>query len=270
VVDLRLGGLRAGLLAVDSDGKVDDVTELEEHVVPFRILRVNETEMVAPSAEWRDEARIPIQRSDAGVTEWLLVESLITQAAESEEGRSGSKRDQPLDEHQEWAEARASQIAERLGLARGYDELLAFSARRHDEGKQEACWQRAFHARSDKAYAKTTTAPDLKILAGYRHELGSLPYAEADDRFKALPPELRELCLHLIAAHHGYARPLIRTSGAPEPPSRLVSRAQQIALRFAALERRWGPWGLAWWEALLRAADQQASRLNDVSGGERG
>ena len=27
--------------------------------------------------------------------------------------------------------------------------------------------------------------------------------------------------------------------------------------------KKWGPWGLAWWEALLRAADQQASRDND-------
>ncbi len=33
-----------------------------------------------------------------------------------------------------------------------------------------------------------------------------------------------------------------------------------MALRFARLQKRWGPWGLAWWEALLRAADQQASR----------
>jgi CRISPR-associated endonuclease/helicase Cas3 len=35
-------------------------------------------------------------------------------------------------------------------------------------------------------------------------------------------------------------------------------------LRFARLQRRWGPWGLVWWESLLRAADQQASRDNDT------
>jgi hypothetical protein len=29
--------------------------------------------------------------------------------------------------------------------------------------------------------------------------------------------------------------------------------------------QHWGPWGLAWWEALLRAADQQASRDNDAA-----
>ena len=37
-----------------------------------------------------------------------------------------------------------------------------------------------------------------------------------------------------------------------------------MALRFARLQKRWGPWGLAWWEALLRAADQQASRDNEA------
>ena len=40
----------------------------------------------------------------------------------------------------------------------------------------------------------------------------------------------------------------------------LQERACDVALRFTRLQKRWGPWGLAWWEALLRAADQQASR----------
>jgi CRISPR-associated endonuclease/helicase Cas3 len=46
------------------------------------------------------------------------------------------------------------------------------------------------------------------------------------------------------------------------PPSALQERARDVALRFARLHKRFGPWGLAWWEALLRAADQQASRNN--------
>jgi CRISPR-associated endonuclease/helicase Cas3 len=50
----------------------------------------------------------------------------------------------------------------------------------------------------------------------------------------------------------------------------LVERAREIALRFARLEARWGPWGLAWWETLLRAADQGASRENDARGGTHG
>jgi CRISPR-associated endonuclease/helicase Cas3 len=47
------------------------------------------------------------------------------------------------------------------------------------------------------------------------------------------------------------------------PSSVIQGRAGEVALRFAALQRRWGPWGLVWWEALLRAADILASREND-------
>jgi CRISPR-associated endonuclease/helicase Cas3 len=149
--------------------------------------------------------------------------------------------------------------------------MLAVSARLHDEGKKAERWQSAFKAPGGgQPYAKTTSRPNLDLLRGYRHELGSLPYAEAHGRVQALPLAARELCLHMIAAHHGNARPLIRTDSAPEPPSRLVDRAREIALRFSALEKAWGPWGLAWWEALLRAADQQASRRNDEQGDAHG
>ena len=83
----------------------------------------------------------------------------------------------------------------------------------------------------------------------------------------ALPPDLQKLALHLVAAHHGWARPVISTSGSDDPPSVLEERARDVTLRFARLQKQWGPWGLAWLEALLRAADQQASRDNDA--GER-
>ena len=86
---------------------------------------------------------------------------------------------------------------------------------------------------------------------------------EENAEFKVLPDEWRDLVLHLVAAHHGRARPLIETTGCEDaPPSALGGRARDVALRFARLQKRWGPWGLAWWEALLRAADQQASRDN--------
>ena len=86
---------------------------------------------------------------------------------------------------------------------------------------------------------------------------GRFSVAERSD----LPDSTRDLILHLIAAHHGNARPLISSAGCEEgPPSLLESRAGDAALRFARLQKQYGPWGLAWREAILRAADQSVSR----------
>lgn len=279
VVDCRLGGLAGGLLAEDFDEVALDVTEIDadpqtedaQRIVPFRIRRVTDTDEADAARGWRIEASIALRRSDEGEAAWLLVESLVGKLAESEDGRSGARRAQLLDEHESWAEAAARRIADGLSLPPEYADMLAVGARLHDEGKKAERWQSAFKAPGGgQPYAKTTSRPNLDLLRGYRHELGSLPYAEVHQRVQALPLALRELCLHMIAAHHGNARPLIRTDSAPEPPSRLVERAREIALRFSALDKAWGPWGLAWWEALLRAADQQASRRNDEQGDSNG
>lgn len=276
VVDRRIRGLAYGLLNDDADEDTPDVTEVEGNsvgrIVPFRIRRVEDAEQSSAPEGWRAEACIVLRRSEEGESAWLVIESLAGQLAGSEDGRSGAKRAQRLDEHQAWTEAEAVLIARAHAIPRELADVLALSAQLHDEGKKAERWQRAFNAPGggQPAFAKTTSRPNVAMLDGYRHELGSLPHAEADARVKALPPAMRELCLHLIAAHHGGARPLICTSGAPEPPSRLVERAREIALRFSALNKAWGPWGLAWWEALLRAADQQASRRNDLEGGSHG
>ena len=98
------------------------------------------------------------------------------------------------------------------------------------------------------------------MLGGYRHEFGSLVEAEREIPVDA--PN-RDLVLHLIAAHHGWARP-----GFPNPrqwdpgvPDELNRKlAVEAANRFARLQAKYGPWRLAWLEALLKAADAHASR----------
>ncbi len=76
-----------------------------------------------------------------------------------------------------------------------------------------------------------------------------------------LHPE-RDLILHLIATHHGYAR--------PDFPERAFDKDHPIALnrdvaeaamkRFAQLQIKYGWWQLAYLEAILKAADALASR----------
>jgi len=272
VVDARFGGLKDGML----DGKEDngfptaDTSDDWSKEADFRVRRATSDDYESKVENWRFEDDFVLRSDGNGdPEEWLVVEHYKS-AAQSEDARSVS-RPQELGEHQSWAEQKARCVAAKIDLSAIAAEALAVAAFLHDEGKKASRWQRAFRAPHEKdeagaykIFAKTRGPINQQILDGYRHEFGSLPYAEAHARFKALPEDWRNLVLHLIAAHHGQARPLIATRGCEDaPPSALEERAREVALRFARLQKRWGPWGLAWWEALLRAADQQASRDND-------
>jgi len=231
------------------------------------------SECEAQEDGWRFEDDFVLRRDGEGARlEWLVIEH-FKDAAQQEDARSISAKAQELGEHQSWAEEKAKEIAAAVGLSGNAAKALALAASLHDEGKKAPRWQRAFKAHRDAQrfdlaipLAKTRGPIDQAILGGYRHEFGSLPYVEKSSEFKALPDDFRELVLHLVAAHHGQARPVIETRGCEDgPPSLLEERALAAALRFTRLQKRWGPWGLAWWEALLRAADQQASRRLEKS-----
>lgn len=272
IVDSRFGGLKDGLLQPEEDDRgldTADATEVWSLKAGFRVRRATPANRDVGAGDWNVEDELVLRTDENGTPlEWLVVEHFKA-TAQSEEGRSISNP-QALDEHQCWTEQRARTIAAKVGLSGVAAEALALAARLHDEGKKAERWQRAFRAARDVKQlglagplAKTRGPIDHGILDGYRHELGSLPFAEAHADISALPEDWRDLVLHLIAAHHGQARPAIATRGGDEPPSVVERRARGVALRFARLQARWGPWGLAWWEALLRASDQQASRDND-------
>jgi CRISPR-associated endonuclease/helicase Cas3 len=145
--------------------------------------------------------------------------------------------------------------------------MLEIAAHVHDAGKARDLWQTAMGAAlTGRPYAKTTgRGAALALLQGYRHEFGSL--RDADAKFDVIEDEgLRDLARHLVAAHHGFARPEIRPFDPNEPPSASRARANEAALRFARLQTRWGPWGLAWWELLLRSADWAASAKASAGG----
>ena len=176
-----------------------------------------------------------------------------------EDSRSVLSVPQSLCEHAEQVAEHALALAQRLELPEDEAEALVTAARLHDDGKAAERWQNAMNAPRDdgRPYAKTRGGGNPRLLEGYRHEFGSLLKAERLE----LPNGTRDLVLHLIAAHHGRSRPTLSPKGCEDgPPSLLESRAGDAALRFARLQKRYGPWGLAWWEALLRAADQSASR----------
>ena len=73
---------------------------------------------------------------------------------------------------------------------------------------------------------------------------------------------MKDLVLHLIAAHHGRGRPHFTSDEAFDPDAQstvLDAFAIEVPRRFARLQRTYGRWGLAYLESLLRAADWAAS-----------
>ena len=166
-----------------------------------------------------------------------------------------------LDEHGR----RVGEAARRLGVALGLEtslvETLGRAGAAHDTAKSRRVWQLAAGAPVDGAPLAKSRRGRLRTgaLGGYRHELGSVADAERALR-KDIPH--RGLVLHLVAAHHGWARPGFPPAGQWDPECSAAesrARAARIADRYARLSAELGPWRLAWLEALLKSADAWVS-----------
>ncbi len=265
-----LGGLSgSGLLDAkhkEQQPTLDDGwSDKELTAIGYRVCAENDL----PGSDWRIVYRLPASASeendDTGDVATIVVAALRQSGATRIGDPAISRNEQKLGEHLDWAGEAAREIGVALGLPDGYVAMLVTAARAHDLGKDREQWQDAMNAlRAGRPYAKTRGGGNPRLLNGYRHEFGSLGDVENSGELAALPEALQELALHLIASHHGSARPIIPAIDPNTLPSMLTDRAREAALRFAKLQREWGPWGLAWWEAIFRAADWRASARLDA------
>jgi CRISPR-associated endonuclease/helicase Cas3 len=175
-----------------------------------------------------------------------------------------------------------------VGMASGLEEnlrnALRNSARFHDYGKVDFRFQ-AWLRRGDLLATRYLPKPLAKsgndvlqnqsavgLPQGFRHELLSLMFAE---KAPEIIGEMKDLTLHLIAAHHGWCRPfapvildeaaecvtyngisICKEERRTSAPHGLGSGAPD---RFWHLTSKYGWWGLAYLEAMLRLADWRAS-----------
>jgi CRISPR-associated endonuclease/helicase Cas3 len=166
----------------------------------------------------------------------------------------------------------------------------------HDLGKLDSRFQSMLRAGTpvwlennlQNASAKSNGAQDLRARSlahersgypnGARHELLAVRLAESDAVAAAKSHDF-DLVLHLIASHHGRCRPFapvvfddvgcdlrvhyegrsMRHTG-PTGAERIDSG---ISERFWRLNRRYGWWGLAYLEAILRLADHRRSEFEE-------
>ena len=203
-----------------------------------------------------------------------------------EEGSRGSPHARGFIAHLEQVGQWATADAVACGVDPALAAAVGVAGRWHDAGKALGPFQRLLVARPGLAGVPVAEEPALflaksrdavqgetrswrvldrrarnaaGVVEGYRHE------AESVARFRVafggengtdagldLDPIVL-LTEHLIGSHHGWYRPLL-------PP---VQGAQlqgfEHAADFAELHARYGPWGIAYLEALLRLADWRAS-----------
>ena len=152
----------------------------------------------------------------------------------------------------------ACRLADRLLITKEMKKAIELAAVYHDSGKNQELWQRAIgNLNFSRPLAKSKRAHfNSHLTCGYRHEFGSL--MELSNNNSGLEGELFK---HLIASHHKSGRPGFeqRAFDRNYPLNLNRKTALQAMERFFVLQKKYGWWGLAYLEAILKAADGLAS-----------
>jgi CRISPR-associated endonuclease/helicase Cas3 len=218
--------------------------EAEEDLVPD-----------SESVEARPLCRVAYFASPDGAAELAL----------SEDFASLQRADVPLAEHNAAAADIARRLTAKLKLPAELADAVVQACARHDVGKRQPQWQKAIGNPHGPPLAKSAnTGFDRAVTGGYRHEFGSLLEAARDPALAA--HKHRDLILHLIAAHHGHARPGFSPEAFEILPLQreCAAAVHEAELRFARLQTEFGWWQLAYLEALVKCADALASVQADT------
>jgi CRISPR-associated endonuclease/helicase Cas3 len=149
-----------------------------------------------------------------------------------------------------------------------FKHAILTAAQLHDLGKKRELWQRSvgrplkYGNEPVKWFGKSGRRWRPRDFAEYRHEFGSLVDLQNEEVLKSLDDDSKDLVQHLIATHHGQGRPHFTSAQTVDPNSTTPvcdAIAIDVPRRYARLQRKFGRWGLAYIESLLRAADYAAS-----------
>ena len=199
-----------------------------------------------------------------------------------------------LESHLRGVESFVRRYAKGCGLSHELTDAVARAGLLHDVGKVDPRFQSLLRGGvrwwDGEPLAKSGQMPKSRTVAGVseeasypkggRHELLSVRLAESARSLLPKDPEFRDLTLHLIASHHGHCRPFapvvfdemgvnsehewegerMQWSG----PTKLECLDSGIADRYWRLVRRYGWWGVAWLEALLRLGDWRRSEWEET------
>ena len=294
----RLCGVSIGDLVNTALGVVDDDEDLDDADRAAAVVQILEALRATTPPGWEEaEWSTLVGALDPHVvTPRNEVARLARHAAReprSDELDEMSRADTAveLERHGMAVAARARSIAEQLGISSELAAVVERAGRSHDLGKADPRFQRWLdpEGRQPVPVAKSQMPRGrwnaARVAAGWprggRHEELS---ARLVCRWLAMFPDgidppLNELLVHLIVSHHGSGRPLVppvddHTADTVSAQIEGVSVGAAADLstidwtqpaRFARLNERFGPWGLALLEAIVRRADHTVSAGSRVS-----
>lgn len=269
--------LPALITALTFDEEVPDAGDERDRVRAWLGARENAVGMAAAARELVSEsaarAEIVVHRdADRGPVRAIVIDRRRATADEAiRQVWTPSGHEVTLDAHQVTVAARAAVLGRALGLDDELVQMLAMAGVHHDDGKRDPRFQRRLGARSGIVLAKSragTTVEQSRRNEGmsglptprWRHEQRSV--LDAWDAIGSAPD--RRLVARLVGTSHGYGR-----SGFPHAAGELLPDIDDIAVELFDLggwddviehtQQRYGVWGCAFLEAILRAADGQIS-----------
>jgi CRISPR-associated endonuclease/helicase Cas3 len=282
-----VGGLSSGMLdgsalyVPESHSDYDIADRWFDDADPPRPRRVRvwDDDVPPPGFKWRLARTIDVRPDAEDELEELASEDatpprriwrwFVRPQVADDGGSKWASKPQELRSHLETAEGHATRLVAALNLSPPLASAVVLASAWHDLGKNRALWQASIGNRHypELVLAKSDGRMRPIDLNRFRHEFGSLLDALRDHAaaLDGQSDEVRDLIMHLIAAHHGRARPHFPNDEAFDPnhPEQHAKKlAVEVPQRFARLQRRYGRWGLAWLESLVRAADALASQTN--------
>jgi CRISPR-associated endonuclease/helicase Cas3 len=181
--------------------------------------------------------------------------------------------DVSLDDHCRGVADYADRFASSLGLVNAIREDLRLSGRLHDLGKADPRFQAMLGSDGSRLLAKGSSF-ERRVVLGARHECYSVAFVDQHPELVAAAHD-PDLVRYLIGTHHGRGRSLhavVEDLGASfelefelkmfafSGDTRLAYVDSGWPELFGRLQRRYGAWGLAYLETILRLADHRRSQ----------